>query len=165
LKHRLLVVDDTEEIHELFTFILSNMEEQCSSDKVSSKLDKILSGEDDDQSDESTNDLKLEIDHAYQGEDALNMIEKSFEDNNPYSLVYMDVRMPPGIDGIETIKRAREKYKQLEFIICTAFNNYDWEELYNLFGRNDQLLYLSKPFCDTSLKQMTNYVLSKVEKK
>lgn len=163
LKHRILVVDDTEEIHELFKFILKSMEKETSPSKVSNKLDSILAGNGDQDQQANGSELEISLDHAHQGEQALELIKQSYVEDNPYSLVFMDVRMPPGIDGIETIKRARENYKDLEFVICTAFNNYEWDQLYNLFGRNDKILYISKPFCDTSLKQMTNYVLSKVE--
>lgn len=162
MNHRILVVDDTEEIHDLFTFILQSMEKQVSPNKLESKIDDILAGTE--TSEQACEGLKFKIDHAFQGEQALNMIDKAHQSNEPYSLIYMDVRMPPGIDGIETIKRAREKYPEQEFVICTAFNNYEWEELFKLFGHNDKILYMSKPFCDTSLKQMTNYILTKVQK-
>ncbi len=164
MKHRILVVDDTEEIHELFDFILEDMNKCVNPMKVENQLDEILAGNVDCETESKVIEKELIIEHAFQGEEALEKIEKAYNDNSPYSLVFMDVRMPPGIDGIETIKRAREKYKDQEFIICTAFNNYDWNELFKTFGRNDKVLYITKPFCDTSLKQMTNYILAKVER-
>lgn len=140
------------------------MESGATPKKMSNKLDSILSGGESDENASDSTELQIDLDHAHQGEEAIALVEKAYKENSPYSIVFMDVRMPPGIDGIETIKQIRDNYKDQEFVICTAFNNYEWDELYELFGRNDRILYMSKPFDDTSLKQTANYILAKYEK-
>ena len=94
------------------------------------------------------------VDSAFQGEEALEMVQKSELQNAPYSLVFMDIRMPPGWDGIETIRRIWEQYPHIEMVICTAYSDYSWEEILNKIGNSDLLLFLRKPFDTVAVKQM-----------
>ena len=97
---------------------------------------------------------KYQLDHAYQGEEALKMVAAAEKDNMPYALLFMDVRMPPGWDGIETIKRIWDTYPNVEVVICTAYSDYSWEEILKKVGTTDQLMFLRKPFDVISVKQM-----------
>ena len=71
----------------------------------------------------------FEIDSAYQGQEGLDLIEKSLLENRPYALAFVDVRMPPGWDGVETTCKIWEKYPDLQVVICTAYSDYSWEEM------------------------------------
>ena len=51
-----------------------------------------------------------ELDHAYQGEEAFTKVKEAEESGRPYAVLFMDVRMPPGWDGIQTIRRIWERY-------------------------------------------------------
>jgi len=66
----------------------------------------------------------------------------------------MDVRMPPGWDGIETIKKIWEFDSEILVVICTAYSDYSWEELYRIFGRTDKLALLRKPFDEAEVRQL-----------
>ena len=74
--------------------------------------------------------------------------------DNDFDLIFMDVRMPPGWDGIETIKRIWEKWPHIEMVICTAYSDYSWEKILQKVGTTDQLMFLRKPFDVISVKQM-----------
>lgn len=141
---KILVVDDTEEMHDLFTALLESINED------------ILGGS-------HKEGFELQIDHCFQGEEAVNKMLESKKENTPYALVYMDINMPPGIDGIEAVKQIRTTLPDTNFVFCTGYTHYTWKSIYDAFGRNDRILYLDKPFCDLSIKQLTTYLLTRFE--
>jgi len=98
--------------------------------------------------------VAYDIDSAYQGLDAVEMVRKAFDEARPYAMVFMDVRMPPGIDGIETISRIWRDFPSVEMVICTAYSDYSHEQIVIKLGRTDRLLFLTKPFDSIAVKQM-----------
>ena len=150
---RILIVDDNAAIHEDFTKILPSQPEELDSfDDLEKGLFGDLAGQD--LSSSSPDPAYYELTHAYQGEEAFKLVEKAEADGKPFALVFMDVRMPPGWDGIETIKRIWEKWPHLEMVICTAYSDYSWEKILAKVGTTDQLMFLRKPFDVISVKQM-----------
>jgi two-component system, sensor histidine kinase and response regulator len=136
--HRILVIDDNSAIHEDFRKILRPKGKRDSFDDEEAELFG-----------ESAPQLELpefEIDSAYQGEEGLGLIEKSLQEGRPYSMAFVDVRMPPGWDGVETTARIWEKYPDLQVVICTAYSDYSWEEMLKKLGYSDRLVILKKPF-------------------
>lgn len=150
--NHILLVDDNESIHEDIESILS-----ASQNDRGEKLKDIedeLFGTSPNYRSEATEQVKYEIDHAYQGEKAVEMVASAEKSGNPYSLVFMDVRMPPGMDGIQTIEKIWKNYPYTEMVICTAYSDYSWEEIIQNLGNTDKLLFIKKPFDATALKQM-----------
>jgi CheY-like chemotaxis protein len=96
----------------------------------------------------------FEVDSADQGEAGLALIEKSLQENRPYSLAFVDVRMPPGWDGIKTIQEIWRKYPDLEVVICTGFADRSWEAMVKSLGFLDRLIVLIKPFEALEIKQL-----------
>src|SRR5690554_805770 len=94
---RILIVDDNVSIHEDFKNILGSISDFWRKGNELKMLEKDLFGES-----EQESDTIYEIDDAFQGEEAINMFNMAEKEGNPYTLVFMDVRMPPGIDGIRT---------------------------------------------------------------
>lgn len=150
---RILIVDDNAAIHEDFTKILPSQPEETDS---FDDLEKGLFGDmDEGEFAPATSDpAYYELTHAYQGEEAFRLVEKSESEGKPFALIFMDVRMPPGWDGIETIKRIWEKWPHIEMVICTAYSDYSWEKILQKVGTTDQLMFLRKPFDVISVKQM-----------
>jgi two-component system, sensor histidine kinase and response regulator len=137
--HRLLVIDDNRAIHEDIRKILINspvyphdFEEQEAALFPDSSVDLRIP--------------LFEIDSAYQGQEGLDLIEQSLLEGRPYALAFVDVRMPPGWDGIETTSKIWEKYSDLQVIICTAYSDYSWEEIVETLGYSDRMVILKKPF-------------------
>jgi CheY-like chemotaxis protein len=139
MEHRILIVDDSQEIHELYKKIISKM--NASGLGHSFKLDQ-----------------------CYQGEVGVLKVREAEKVKDPYSFVIMDITMPPGMDGVETIQEIQKEYSHTEFIVCTAFHNYSFEELFERFGANDKILYVNKPYNPTMIKQMTLYLASKYQR-
>jgi len=160
-KKRLLIVDDNEEIHADFKKILVPL--IIHKDSETQELEKELFGDDDNHDKEVVEIPSYDIDDAYQGEDAVSMVDRAESEGNPYSLIFMDIRMPPGMDGIETIKKIWDKNPDAEVVICTAYSDYSWNQILKMLGQTDHLLFIKKPFDGVTVKQITLTVTTKFE--
>jgi len=76
-------------------------------------------------------------------------------------MAFVDVRMPPGWDGIETIARIWEKYPELQVVVCTAYSDYSWDDLIAKIGQSDRLVILKKPFDTVEALQLANALTAK----
>lgn len=155
-QNRILIVDDNAEIHLDFRKLLSSDKE---SDLTQAEMD--LFGETSTLLPCPTADTSYQIDSAYQGEEALALVEKAMEDGCPYRMVFVDIRMPPGWDGIDTIERLWKIDPQLEIVICSAYSDYSWRQIVNRLGRTDQFLVLRKPFESVEVRQLALSLLAK----
>src|SRR3989442_8479086 len=81
--------------------------------------------------------------------------------DNPYLLAFVDVRMPPGMDGIRTIKKIWEHVPGLPCVICTAFSDYNWEDISIHLGGSGNLYILKKPFDAVEVLQMAQAIAEK----
>ena len=148
-KNRILIVDDNAAIHLDFRKLLSTNDE---GDLTQAELD--LFGETTAALPGSTAATQYQIDSAYQGEEALALVEKAMEEGSPYRMAFVDIRMPPGWDGIDTIERLWKVDPQLEVVICSAYSDYSWRQIVNRLGRTDQFLVLRKPFDAIEVRQL-----------
>ena len=144
---RILIVDDNESIHDDIRAILEPQ-------KQDSELDALSEALFDTSPSRPTAEIKYSIDSAYQGQDGLVAVEKALESDQPYALAIVDVRMPPGWDGIQTIEAIRRVDKEIQIAICTAYSDYSWQNILDSFGINDWLLILKKPFDIIEVKQL-----------
>src|SRR5205085_10990743 len=96
----------------------------------------------------------FEIDSAYQGEEGVAILCKALEEGRPYAMAFVDVRMPPGIDGIETVEQLWQLCPELQVVICTAHSDYSWQEMIDRLRNRDRLLVLKKPFAAVEALQM-----------
>ena len=136
---KILIVDDNPSIHEDFRKILL-------SGSCNSELDDLEQGLFGEKSTPTLVAPSYEICSALQGEEAVFKLRESVEQSAPFSMAFVDMRMPPGIDGIETIERMWDEYDQLQVVICTAYSDYSWQETISRLGLTDRLLILKKPF-------------------
>lgn len=146
---RILIIDDVAEIHANIRSIF----ELRPSDKLE-ELTKDLFGATKAPHPYRDRLESLVIDSAYQGEEGYEMVKAARAEGRPYSVALVDMRMPPGWDGLETIKKIREIEADTEIIICSAYSDYSWHEIAAELGANDKYLFLSKPFELTEMKQM-----------
>lgn len=153
---RILIVDDNKDIHEDIKNILSPAQAKYKDSEVQSLRDDLFGDEGDEQvPDSSLLSIQYKIDDAYQGEEAVKLVQEAEKEGYPYSLIFMDVRIPPGMDGIQTIGKVWEINPCIEVVICTAYSDYSWDQILAKFGQNDHLLFLKKPFDSVSIKQIT----------
>ncbi len=112
---RILIVDDNKDIHDDFRLILEPTQ-TAQSDELDTLLEHVL----DEKSAHNIGEYEFELDSAFQGHEALKLVQKSYQDKNPYTIVFMDIRMPPGWNGIETIRKIWKEFPEIEMVICTA---------------------------------------------
>jgi two-component system, sensor histidine kinase and response regulator len=145
--NRILVIDDNRAIHEDFRKILLR---PANAPNDLAEEEAALFGD-------AAPAFQLptfEIDSAYQGQEGLDLIEKSLRENRPYAMAFVDVRMPPGWDGVETTAKIWQKYSDLQVVICTAYSDYSWEEMLKRLGYSDRLVILKKPFDTIEVLQL-----------
>ncbi len=150
IQAHVLIVDDNKEIHEDFKSILLENQFQRKSDL---ELDDLLSDVFDTETPQMSS-LDITIDSAYQGEEALQKVIQSEAKNHPYNVIFMDVRMPPGWDGIETVHKIWEHFPHIEVVICTAYSDFSWHDVQQQLGISHRLLILKKPFDAMEVKQL-----------
>ena len=151
--HRVLVVDDNRAIHDDFRKILLNSLEA----RPVSQDEQELFGT----ADGPSTFPDLQLDSAYQGEEAFEMVRRAREEGRPYSMAFMDVRMPPGWDGIETTARIWTVDPDLQVVVCTAYSDYSLDEMLKKLGRSDKLLILKKPFDNIEALQLVTALTEK----
>ena len=98
--------------------------------------------------------LHFEVSFADQGEKGVRLVAEAIAQDAPFSVAFVDMRMPPGIDGIETIKRIWAVDPDLQCVICTAYSDYSWEDILTELGVSDRLLLLRKPFDPAEVCQL-----------
>ena len=91
---------------------------------------------------------------AYQGRDGFEMVQRAEHDGHPFVLAFVDVRMPPGWDGVETIHRIWQVSQNLQTVICTAYSDYSWEQVLERLGASDRLLIIRKPFDPAEVQRL-----------
>ena len=153
--YRVLIVDDEAGIHSDFKDMLNPSSAQALTDRLAEALlDEGLENQ--------TPFLpNFELLHATSGEEACDIICAAKASNRPIAAAYMDVRMPPGIDGIEAIRRIRQIEKDIELVIMTAYTDKPLPEIVRDMELLHKLLYIRKPFALEEVQQIT---LALVEK-
>nr|WP_256557929.1 EAL domain-containing protein [Marinobacterium sedimentorum] len=96
----------------------------------------------------------FELDSAFQGQEALTRVTSALEQKRPYAMAFIDMRMPPGWDGLETIGRLWQVDPRLQVALCTAHSDYSWEQMAERLELGDRLLILKKPFDSIEIRQM-----------
>ena len=146
MKKKILIVDDDHDIHPLIVKIIEKVNKQDGNKfgEIDNLLADLKGQENKDADSGDASSVEFSFDHAFQGEEALKFIEQA--NSSPYDVVFMDVRMPPGIDGIQTIKEVRKQNPEYPFIICTAYMDYTWEEVVKILGSESNIALMKKPF-------------------
>jgi signal transduction histidine kinase len=153
---RILVIDDNRSIHNDFKKILGEASENAG--KLTD-MEESLFG---DESKRVSMEI-FEMDFAFQGEDGVKLVEEAAAVGRPYALAFVDVRMPPGIDGVETTAKIWKVDPDLQIVICTAYSDYSWEEMTEKIGPTDKLVILKKPFDNIEVLQLAQTLYHKWE--
>jgi diguanylate cyclase (GGDEF)-like protein len=136
---RILVIDDNPAIHQDFEKILVG---DVDVDQAMSQAERILFGD----SVASSSHPAFELQFALQGKQGVALAERAAEAGRPFAMAFVDMRMPPGWDGLETIEHLWAVDPDVQVVVCSAHSDYDWADLIERLGHSDQLLVLKKPF-------------------
>ncbi|HEV7923850.1 MAG TPA: response regulator [Verrucomicrobiae bacterium] len=151
---RVLVIDDNRAIHDDFRKILSPDDAAAAALHAT---EAALYGD----SRANVAQTQFDVDSAYQGQEGVAMVKKGLSAERPYAMAFVDVRMPPGWDGVETTRKIWELDPNLQVVLCTAYSDYSWSEMFEKLGRRDGLLILKKPFDTVEAFQLANALTEK----
>ncbi|MBF4558466.1 hybrid sensor histidine kinase/response regulator [Pseudomonas sp. p50] len=150
---RVLLIDDTPSIHVDFRKILAPEPVQTAE---LDQMESALFG-----SEVKAPSALFELDSAYGGQEGLGKLKWALQENRPYALAFVDMRMPEGWDGAKTIEHLWQDDPRLQVVVCTAYSDYSWDELLDRLQAHDRLLILKKPFDNIEVQQMANTLLTK----
>ncbi|MEN9576301.1 MAG: Sporulation kinase [Verrucomicrobiota bacterium] len=145
--HRVLVIDDNPAIHQDFRKVLAERGDSSGLDAA----EEALFG---DAPSTPAQRVTFDLDYASQGLEGVEKILRAREAGRPYAMAFVDVRMPPGIDGIETTVKIWEVAPDTQIVICTAYSDYSWDEMIGKVGYSDKLVLLKKPFDNVEVLQL-----------
>jgi signal transduction histidine kinase len=145
---RILIVDDNEAIHDGFRRILARRVPTL--DDLDD-LERRLGGT---PAPTATAAKSYDLHSAFQGEDAVRAVAEARVECRPFAVAFVDVRMPPGIDGIETIARMWASQPELEIVLCSAYSDYSWDDIVDRLHPGDRLVVLRKPFDPIEVRQL-----------
>ncbi len=133
---RILVIDDNRSIHEDFRKILAPA---ASDEDELEAAEAALFGT-------AKQTQTFTIDTASQGEEGFHMVQRAMAEGRPYAMAFVDVRMPPGWDGIETTRQIWQVCPDMQIVICTAYADCSWSDVQEQIKPRDRMLILKKPF-------------------
>ena len=142
---RILLIDDNPSIHEDYRKILNAPSRQLTSAEANFFDEPDLP---------AAQHVDIRLDSAFQGQEALNKVKLALENKQPYSMAFVDMRMPPGWDGVKTIHELWRVQPDLQVVICTAYSDSSWDDICQKLGYTDQLLILKKPFDNIEVAQL-----------
>jgi len=151
---RILVIDDNRAIHDDFRKILSPRTIATAAlDAAETEMFGTPA--------EADSKIQYEIDSAYQGQEGVGRVQQALAAGRPYALAFVDVRMPPGMDGVETTKQIWAVDPEIQIVLCTAYSDYSWDEMFEKIGNCDGLVILKKPFDTVEALQLTHTLTEK----
>jgi len=138
--HRILVIDDNASIHGDFRKVLG-VDAADTAQAALAVLEADLFGD----SHGASSRPNFDIDSAYQGQEGVEMARKAVAEGRAYAMAFVDMRMPPGWDGLKTIEHLWQVDPDVQVVICSAHTDYDWSEVVDRLQHSDKLLVLRKP--------------------
>jgi diguanylate cyclase len=146
INRRVLVIDDNEAIHQDFRKVLGVA--ASDGENALELLELAMLGDV-----VPTLAPRFELESAFQGEEGVKLAEVAVRDGRPYALAFVDMRMPPGWDGLKTIEHLWKVDENLQIVICSAHSDYEWSEVMARLNHSDKLLVLRKPFEPIEVQQ------------
>ena len=155
INRRILVIDDQESIHDDFRKILGG------GGRSGAGLDEARSAFFGETSTARMGEIDFQVVTTDQGEQGIETQASALRQGAPFALAFVDVRMPPGLDGLQTIKRLWRDDPDLQVVICTAYSDYSFEQIVAELGHSDSLLILKKPFDPVEVRQLAGALTEK----
>jgi diguanylate cyclase (GGDEF)-like protein len=153
-RRRILVIDDNDSIHGDFR---KTLDRRSSTERLAAAAAALFG----DSKSDGPQPLSFEVESALQGKEGHEMVQKAIRDGRPYALAFVDMRMPPGWDGVETVQHLWEADPELQIVICTAYTDYSWDQIVEKLGATDRLLILKKPFDPIEVCQLATSLSEK----
>ncbi|TWU01180.1 Cyclic di-GMP phosphodiesterase Gmr [Stieleria varia] len=149
---RVLIIDDQAEIHATFARIFRSQTPQ--DHELADFEARFLDGDLESPKPTRGDMPQFSLSHAYSGGEGVAMVAASITRTEPFSVAFVDMRMPNGMDGLETTQRLWDVDPNLQVVICTAHSDHTWDEVLSQLGYCDRLLLLRKPFEQDEARQL-----------
>ena len=153
---RVLIIDDNPAIHEDFRKVLMGSSD---SEREVDAAAAMLFGS----SPGMVESKRFELGFACSGQEGLDAVRKAMDQSAPFAVAFVDIRMPNGWDGIETVARIWEIDSEIQIVLCSAYSDYSWEEMMSRLGVSERLLILKKPFDNIEVLQLAHALTNKWE--
>ncbi len=151
---RILVIDDNRDIHADFRKVIGGapVDAEALAATELAILGEPVTAKD---------NPGFEVDSAFQGQEGVGRVQQALQEGRPYAMAFVDMRMPPGWDGLETIERLWAVDPDVQIVICSAHSDYDWTEVVARLNNSDKLLVVKKPFEAIEVLQCANALTRK----
>jgi diguanylate cyclase (GGDEF)-like protein len=139
---RLLIVDDEPAMHDSYARSFA-AQRGAKEDALGAMAAELFGDDAPDAVDEGET---FDLSHCHQGIEAVAAVAAALAAGTPYAVAFIDVRMPPGIDGRETARRIRALDPEINLVIVTGFSDFSPIEISKVAGPADKIFYIAKPF-------------------
>ena len=140
---RILIVDDEPGMHESYRLAFADTGPVAGAAELDTLAADLFGG---DAVEPVEPGIAFERTHCMQGLEAVAAVEAAIAAGEPYAVAFIDVRMPPGIDGKETATRIRALDPDINLVIVTGFSDFSPIEISKAAGPLDKIFYIAKPF-------------------
>jgi diguanylate cyclase (GGDEF)-like protein len=154
VNQRILVIDDNPDIHGDFRKLIGGGPGDAG---TLAAAELALLGE----SSPPSMNLGFEVDSAFQGQEGVARVQQALDEGRPYAMAFVDMRMPPGWDGLETIEHLWAIDPDVQIVICSAHSDYNWTDVVARLNNSDKLLVVKKPFEAIEIMQSANALTRK----
>lgn len=156
---RILVVDDEQPILESYQEVLGPKGGPFGTGFEVEKLAEKLFGD----SSQKLQKKPFDVVQCSQGDVAVDIVKTAIQEQRPFALAFIDVRLPPGPDGVWTAEHIRAVDPYVEIVIVTAYSDVDPSEIACRVPPGDKLLYIQKPFHPQEIRQFAAALSAKWE--
>jgi diguanylate cyclase len=161
---RVLIVDDEAEVRDAYRQILLDSDvsqEMVGFRELRSRLFRQDAAKPSQHRGAASRTVTFEPVFCDQAQAAVTAVKEGLARNQPFAVVFLDMRMPPGPDGVWAATQIRELDPEVEIVICTAYSDADPCEIGGFVPPEDKLSYLQKPFHPHEVRQMSIALSSK----
>jgi CheY-like chemotaxis protein len=148
--NRILVVDDDQLLVDEYLRCLGEEFDETDAASTYSDLEKVLFGEDTN----AHGAARFDVESRNQGEAAVEAVKAAIGRGEPFSIVFLDIRMPPGMDGIETARQIRELDSNVNIVIVTGSVGPEPDNLGTEIPPADKIFFFKKPFHALECRQL-----------
>jgi signal transduction histidine kinase len=154
--YRILIADDEPSILNAYSSVLRANGQLKQADGGLDDLEAELFGDKHQQSDQT-----YELELCQQGQQAVSAVKRAAAEGRPFSVAFLDVRMPPGMNGVDTAKEIRTIDPGLNIVFVTGYSDTDPRDMAKIVPPTERLFYVAKPFQPLELQQFASALSNK----
>lgn len=154
-RRNVMVVDNDKSVHEEFKKILcSHLDFNEKRDVLSNELfESVKSNE------ASEKRYDYHVISAFSGEESIGIIKNHKGIGCPIDVVFMDIKMATGVNGIDVCDQIRKIYPETDLIFCSDYSDFSTQDILNNVGNKKPVYFLPKPFDVNSVSKVLSQIL------